>query len=181
MAHVVVVDALGCNHALVSESGTSRKRIRAWPSRSGVDAFRKADLVPLAGAKVEHAGMIEGRRFLGGHEVVLKQLHAFRSTSARCGQQLFPVGRRWVRHRRGHQAEVLGLAVGAQIEEAVAMLDAVLVPLFAGQHGLETSPPADRSFRNRVSQVSVLADRRNSIFLSLLRPRRIVNSRSFSW
>ena len=93
----------------------------------------ESDAVPLAGPEIENPDAVQGLRFLQRHGEVLEQIDALNQHVVSVRDEDLPVLRAGIALRRGHDLEILGVLVGANVEETFAMVDVVAVLLFARQ------------------------------------------------
>ena len=157
-AHVAVVDARGRHHGLVGEAEGLRGVFGRSSGESRVDALGEGHVLPAAGLHVEDAEVRQSLALLDHHQKVAEGLDAFKQDIRPVGDEGLPMLGIRRRVRRGDQAEILGVLVGADVEGLRAVLHVVFVALLPGQQHLEGG------FRRRSGQVPRLPGIRGLTF-----------------
>ncbi len=94
-------------------------------------------LFHLPAAEIQHPDSVQGLRFFQHHAEVLEEIDALDQHVALVRDEHFPVLGAGIGFGRGQDLEVLGVLVGADVEQPFAMIDVVAMLLFARQENVK--------------------------------------------
>ena len=124
--HVVIVDRAGRHQRRIGKAEGARVELGIVGGEDAVGNLRECHVVRLVGAEVGHPEPPQPARPLAHHDEPLEGVHALDKHRVAVRQPVGPTRGGEVVLRDAHEAEVPGLVVRVQQEEAVGMLDAVL-------------------------------------------------------
>ncbi len=129
--HVHVVDRLRRHQRLVGDAVGGLVELRVVLGRHLVVGLREGEPLRLAGLEADDGDLRQPALALVADEEVLEDVDVAEHDVLAVRDHLRPVLLARRPYRRGHQAEVAPARVGADVEEAAAVVDVVLVVLLA--------------------------------------------------